>query len=137
MARSNRWLNVPEVAAGKPVNGSATIAAVPGGAQQWIWAAAAGPPVSPENTSLTFSVFRAWSRVTVMKPVAGDGVGGTASDPVRAALNTVIWAPAGAPRSAIAATAAVVTSFLCEVGETRVTRCMSVPSQPEVVFRAP
>src|SRR5713226_8939217 len=52
-----------------------------------MWAAAADPPISPENVSFTESMFP--FKVTIELPVAGDPVGGTSLAPVNVVAKIV------------------------------------------------
>src|SRR4051794_33078973 len=80
---------------------------LPGAVQQWIWAAAGGPPIRPSQATSTDMVSDSSLRLIVVKPVAVLAFGGTSFSPDMGALNTKMAALAGAAQARNAARAAV------------------------------
>ena len=103
---------------------TATPAVPVAGAQQWMCAPVAPPPIRPEKLSVTCRVLRASLSVTVAKPIAGDPVGvGRSLAPLSAAVKMVTWASAGVAASATMAAAPMSR------GAIRARMLISLPSR--------
>src|SRR4051812_19335702 len=89
---TNVLVYVPLVAFGNPVNGITTGAFAPGSVQQCMCAAAAGPPIKPENERLTKTELATSSTTTRALPIAVEAFGGTSWLPVIVTLKEIVVA---------------------------------------------